>query len=128
MTVTSHPSSAVTTCLSPGVVRARIHELLGGFRLSAPNRSWVTPYSVFAVGAVRASASAAAAGVSPVNIEGTGLNDSAGTTKKFAVGAGGGLEFKITRSFGMDLDIRAVKAMDLRWYFRPTVGAYVRFH
>ena len=75
VTVTSHPSSVVTTCSSPGIVRARIHQLLGGCSLSAPIRNWVTPCSAFAVGAVRASASAAAAGVNPLSIEGTGLSE-----------------------------------------------------
>lgn len=119
-------------CLYCGIfqveVKARIHEFLGGFRVSAANRSPVIPYGAFVIGVVRPSASAAAAGVLPLNVPGVGLSSSGRPTVKFAAGAGGGLNFRITRDLGIALDIRAVKAMDLRWYFTPTVGFYVRFH
>jgi opacity protein-like surface antigen len=109
-------------------VKAGIHEFLGGFRVSAANRSLVTPYAEFGVGPVRPSASAAAAGVKPRNLPAMGLSDTSGPTMKFAAGAGGGLKFKLTRDLGVDLDVRAVKAMGLKWFFTPTLGFYVRFH
>lgn len=117
-------------CLFCGTagVKARIHGFLGGFRVAATNRSLVTPYGAFVVGAVRPSSSAAAEGVIPLDIAAVGLSNTGGPTLHFAFGAGGGLKFKISRDLGIDLDICAVKAMNLRWYFTPTVGFYVRFH
>lgn len=43
-------------CISLGMYSARHHEVMGGVRISAANRSRVTPYGALTVGAVNVSA------------------------------------------------------------------------
>ncbi len=101
--------------------RSRRHEVMGGIRASAVNRSRVTPYGALTAGAVVASTST-----------GTGMMGAATSTgrsdAKFAVSPGGGIDCKISRNVGVFLDFRAVKAFDIPWYGRTGAGVFFRWN
>lgn len=100
-----------------GIVSEKAHEFMGGIRVPFPNRSVVTPYVQTSIGGVHLVANAG-------NI--LGVTISAGTTK-FAVAPGGGIDFKVTRHFGLGIDIRAIKPVDIKWQYRATGVAFFRF-
>ncbi|MBI4905169.1 MAG: hypothetical protein HY820_16155 [Acidobacteria bacterium] len=111
-----------------GMYSARRHEVMGGVRISAANRSRVTPYGALAAGAVTTSVS----GQTGVRGGWTGMMGTAasagGSTAKFAVSPGGGIECKLRRNVGVFLDLRAVKAMDIEWYGRTATGVFFRWN
>ena len=95
-------------------ISGRIHEIVGGLRVSAPAR--LSPYAEVFGGAVRPNASASVLGVSA----GLGWNE-------WVLGGGGGFNFAFNRHFGLNFDLSILKASELQWYGRATVGAYSRF-
>lgn len=115
-----------TTCTRTGCISVdasgRLHELYSGMRFSAANRSHVTPYANVMIGGVHLSANSYFPDTGGFSISGARA-----TATKFAVIPGGGIDFKINRTFGTMFDIRAVKGMDLKWIFRASAGFYVRF-
>lgn len=113
---------------SLGMYSARRHEVMGGVRISAANRSRVTPYGALTAGAVTASAT----GQSGMMGGSAGMMGSATntgrTTARFAVSPGGGIDCKIGRNVGVFLDFRAVKAIDIGWYGRTAAGVFFRWN
>lgn len=113
---------------SLGMHSSRRHEVMGGVRISAANRSRVTPYGALTVGAVTASVSGRT-GVMGGSTDMMGTTASTGgSTAKFAVSPGGGIDCKIGRNMGILLDFRAVKAVDIEWYGRTAAGVYFRWN
>lgn len=113
---------------SLGMRSARRHEVMGGVRISAANRSRVTPYGALTAGAVTASVSGRT-GVMGGWTDMMGATASAGgSTAKFAVSPGGGIDCHIGRNVGIFLDFRVVKAIDIEWYGRTAVGVYFRWN
>ena len=113
---------------SLGMDSGRRHELMGGVRISAANRSRVTPYGTLTVGIVTAKA----AGESVMmggSVGMMGLAEGTGrSTARFAVSPGGGIDCKIGRNVGVFLDFRAVKAIDIGWYGRTATGVFFRWN
>jgi hypothetical protein len=113
---------------SLGMYSARRHEVMGGVRISAANRSRVTPYGALTVGAV-AARFAGQSGMMGGSLGMMGLATSTGqSTAKFAVSPGGGIDCKIGRNVGVFLDFRAVKAIDIAWYGRTSAGVFFRWN
>lgn len=111
---------------SLGMHSARRHEVMGGVRISAANRSRVTPYGALTAGAVTATATVLARRTGPL---GMGFDASAGgSIARFGVSPGGGIDCKIGRNVGVFLDFRAVKAVDIEWYGRTAAGVYFRWN
>jgi hypothetical protein len=91
----------------------RMHEFMGGLRLSFPNDSRVTPYAAGTFGAVRL-----------VNFGSSVSNPST----RFGVGAGLGLNIRIRPRIGIALDLHPVHAVSTEiWVVRLTAGMYYRF-
>ncbi len=110
-----------------GAVPARIREWMGGLRISTASRGRADPYLVVAAGDVQSSSSAGAEGVPARRFDGVGISDNSASTSRFGVGAGAGVDFRIMGRIGGVIDFRAVKGMDIRWFFRPTAGIRIRF-
>lgn len=111
-----------------GMNSAGRHEVMGGVRVSAVNRSRVTPYGALTAGAVATSGR-----------EGTGMmgggtammgttTSVVGSTAKVAISPGGGIDWKIGRNVGFFLDFRAVKAVNTDWYSRTVAGVFLRWN
>lgn len=113
---------------SLGMFSARRHEAMGGVRISAANRSRVTPYGALTAGAVTSLASGQAGMMGGLTgMMGTTARDG-GSTAKFAISPGGGIDWKIGRNVGAFLDFRAVKAVDTDWYSRTVAGVFLRWN
>lgn len=106
--------------------RLRRHEVMGGIRVSAANRSRVTPYGALTTGAVVASTGTGMMG----GVAGMmGAATSTGRSDaKFAVSPGGGIDCKISRDVGVFFEFRAVKAIDIPWYGRTAAGVFFRWN
>ena len=100
-----------------GIVSGKAHEFMGGVRVPFPGHSVVTPYIQTSVGGIHLVESAG-------NV--LGVSISAGDTK-FAVAPGGGIDFKVTRRFGLGIDMRAIKPVDIEWQYRATGVVFFRF-
>jgi hypothetical protein len=107
---------------SLGMYSARRHEVMGGVRISAANRSRVTPYGALTAGAVTASA-AGQSGMMGGSAGMIGPATNTGRTPPQSLGRFPGRRHrrKIGRNVGVLLDFRAVKAIDLGWYGRTAV-------
>jgi opacity protein-like surface antigen len=112
--------------LSPGVIpsgcnrvdlHSRIREFMGGVRLSVPNSSRITPYVRLSIGAVRQTTDSSP----PAPF--------AGSTDKteFGFAPGAGLDFKLTRHFGVGADATYVKADRFTGFYHVTGGVFFRF-
>lgn len=51
-----------------------------------------------------------------------------GSTAKFAISPGGGIDWRIGRNLGFFLDFRAVKAVNTDWYSRTVAGVFLRWN
>jgi hypothetical protein len=89
-------------------------EFMGGVRVSAPNRSRLTPHLQFSLGAVRQTSTS-----SPASF-------ASGKTE-FGLGPGAGVDCKITRHFGTSIDVNFVKANRLTGFYHVTGGVFFRF-
>jgi hypothetical protein len=87
------------------------NEFMGGFRISAPNRSAITPHVEFSLGAVKQTA---------------GDNFATGRTE-FGFGPGAGLDYKLTRHLGIGVDANYVKANRLPGFYHVTGSVFFRF-
>jgi hypothetical protein len=85
------------------VVHNRIQEFLGGVRFSLPNHSPITPHLQFSMGAVRRTSDP-----SPANSRLFLVMSSAQT--EFGLAPGAGLDYKLSRHFGVGVDANFVKA------------------
>ena len=90
------------------------HEFMGGVRISAPNRTRITPHLQFALGAVRQTSTSSPA-------------SSATGKTEFGFGPGAGLDYKLTRHFGIGVDANYVKANSLPGFYHVTGSVFFRF-
>jgi len=106
-----------------GFFNRRVHEYMGGFRFSIPNRSRITPY---------AGVSAGGAAVVDKFSSSSGFNSGSDSLKKFAIALGAGANYRITRRTGVNVDVRGVAVSfgfnsTPGWIIRTTGGFYFRF-
>ena len=113
---------------SLGMQSARRHEVMGGVRISAANRSRVTPYGAVTAGAVTDSVSGRTGGMGGSTDMMGATASAGGSIARFGVSPGGGIDCKVGRNVGVFLDFRAVKAVDIAWYGRTAAGVYFRWH
>jgi hypothetical protein len=111
-----------------GMNRLRRHEVMGGIRASAVNRSRVTPYGALTAGAVVASTSTGTGMMGGVPVMMGAATSTGRSDAKFAASPGGGIDCKISRNVGVFLDFRAVKAIDIPWYGRTGAGVFFRWN
>ncbi len=90
------------------------HEFMGGVRISAPNRTPITPHLQFALGAVRQTSTSSPASFATGETE-------------FGFGPGAGLDYKLTRHFGIGVDANYVKANRLPGFYHVTGSVFFRF-
>jgi Outer membrane protein beta-barrel domain len=88
----------------------RIHEFMGGVRFSVPNPSPITPHVHFGMGAVRQT------------------SDFSGSSRtEFGIAPGGGLDYKLSRHFGIGIDANFVKANRFTGFYHVIGGVFFRF-
>jgi hypothetical protein len=98
------------------VIHNRIQEFLGGVRFSVPNRSRITPHLQFSMGAVRRTSDPFSAAF---------VTSSAQT--EFGLAPGAGLDYKVSRHFGVGVDANFVKANRMTGFYHVTGGVFFRF-
>jgi len=103
----------------------QMHEFMGGFRFSIPNRSRITPYGAVSAGGAALTQKSSSSG------PGFSSADSHSMTS-FAFALGGGANYRLSRRTGINVDVRGVAvtfASDSvpAWMVRSTVGFYFRF-
>jgi hypothetical protein len=96
----------------------RIHEFMGGVRVSAINRTRFTPYVQMSLGTLRQTTD---------SLQTPQVSSTGGEITRFGVAPGLGVDVKLTRHFGIAIDARSVKAIDFHWLYRTTGGVFVRF-
>jgi len=90
------------------------HEFMGGVRISAPNRSRITPHLEFSLGAVKQTSTSSPA-------------DFATGKTEFGLAPGAGVDFKIMRHFGVGVDANFVKANRITGFYHVMGGVFFRF-
>lgn len=96
--------------------KARGHEYTVGGRVSFPLRG-VTPYGLGVLGGLRQAYRVDAGSASAVR---DGLTF-------FVVGGGAGMDVRVNRYFGLQVETRAMKSpRHSVWYIAPAVGIYLR--
>jgi hypothetical protein len=90
------------------------HEFMGGVRISAPNRSRITPHLQFSLEAVRQTSTSSPA-------------DFATERTEFGFGPGVGVDVKIMQHFGTSVDANFVKANRMTGFYHVMGGVYIRF-
>jgi hypothetical protein len=93
-------------------VGVRFTEVLFGLRVSASNRSRVTPFATGLFGFGRHSRTALSFSHSHTNV---------------GAGAGGGVEVNFTRTAGFRFEARATRGVDYPWLLHANFGAFYRF-
>jgi opacity protein-like surface antigen len=102
-----------------------MHEFMGGFRFSIPNRSRITPYAGISAGGVALT--------DRFSFSGGGVSSSGSSSStKFAFGLGAGANYRISRRTGINVDARGVAVSfgfdsTPGWIVRTTGGFYFRF-
>jgi hypothetical protein len=114
------PVFAVQGQFNVHVIQNRIQEFLGGVRFSVPNHSPITPHLQFSMGAVRRSSDP-----SPANSRSFLVMSSAQT--EFGLAPGAGLDYKVSRHFGVGVDANFVKANRMTGFYHVTGGVFFRF-
>lgn len=100
----------------------RLHELMGGFRFSAPNPTRFTPYGVVSAGALTLTDRTE----SRDPLSGDTSDSTSGT--HFAIAVGGGLNFTISPHFGLTVEARGIEPLpSSTWFLGATTGLYFRF-
>lgn len=116
-------------CSSSGCSRSHeretVHEFMGGFRFSAPNRSRITPYGTISAGGVALTENFSF--TSP-----SFSSTSSNSTTRFAAAVGAGAGFRTSRRTGINVDVRGVAVSfgfnsTPGWIVRTTGGFYFRF-
>jgi opacity protein-like surface antigen len=116
-------------CFSGGCSQShqsqQMHEFMGGFRFSIPNRSRIMPYGAVSAGGAALTQKFSSSG------PGFSSADSHSTTT-FAFALGGGASYRLSRRTGINVDARGVAvtfASDSTpgWMVRTTGGFYFRF-
>jgi len=118
-----------SVCFSSGCSQShrsqKMHEFMGGFRFSIPNRSRITPYAAISAGGV--------ALVSKFSLSSPGFSSAGNISEtKFAVATGGGANYRISQRSGINVDVRGVAvsfgfSSIPGWIVRTTGGFYFRF-
>lgn len=98
------------------VIQNRIQEFLGGVRFSVPNHSPITPHLQFSMGAVRRTSDPFFSAF---------VTSSAQT--EFGLAPGAGLDYKLSRHFGVGVDANFVKANRMTGFYHVTGGVFFRF-
>jgi opacity protein-like surface antigen len=103
----------------------KMHEFMGGFRFSIPNRSRITPYAGISAGGVALT--------DKFSFSGGGLSSAgADSMRKFAFAIGAGANYRISQRTGINVEARGV-AVSFGvhsipgWIVRTTGGFYFRF-
>jgi hypothetical protein len=91
------------------------YEFMGGVRISAPNRSRITPHLQISLGAIKQN--------SPLLLP-SGLTP--GKTE-FGFGPGAGVDYKLSRHFGVGVDANFVKANRFTGFYHVTGSVFFRF-
>ena len=100
----------------------RLHELMGGFRFSAPNPTRFTPYGVVSAGALTLTDRTE----SRDPLSGDTSDSTSGT--HFAIAVGGGLNFTISPHFGLTVEARARQpSPPLLWLLWPNPPTFLSF-
>ena len=116
-------------CFSGGCSQShasqQMHEFMGGFRFSIPNRSRITPYAAISAGGVVLHEKFSA------NSPGFSSSESDSMTK-FAFAIGGGANYRLTQRTGLNVDVRGVAVSfgfnsTPGWMVCTTGGFYFRF-
>jgi hypothetical protein len=113
------PDTRFLICLGVCIQQAsqdRIQEFLGGVRFSVPNHSPITPHLQFSMGAVRRTGDPLFSAF---------VTSSAQT--EFGLAPGAGLDYKISRHFGVGVDANFVKANRMTGFYHVTGGMFFRF-
>ena len=87
-----------------------IHEMMGGVRFSAVNRSRFTPYAGVSLGVVKQTS-----------------DDPPSRLTGFGFAPNAGVDVKLTRHFGVNTDAAYVKANRFTGFYRVTGGVVFRF-
>jgi hypothetical protein len=90
------------------------HEFMGGVRISAPNRSRITPHLEFSLGAVKQTSTSSPA-------------DFATGKTEFGLSPGAGVDYKLSRHFGLVVDANFVKANRITGFYHVMGGVFFRF-
>jgi len=98
------------------VIQNRIQEFLGGVRFSVPNHSPITPHLQFSMGAVRRTSDPFFAAFV-----------TSSTQTEFGLAPGAGLDYKISRHFGVGVDANFVKPNRMTGFYHVTGGVFFRF-
>jgi hypothetical protein len=98
------------------VIHNRIHEFLGGVRFSVPNHSPITPHLQFSMGAVRRTSDP----FFPAFVTSSAQTE-------FGLAPGAGLDFKLSRHFGVGVDANFVKANRITGFYHVMGGVFFRF-
>jgi hypothetical protein len=93
----------------------RIHEFMGGVRFSVSNHSPITPHVQFSMGAVRQTSDP-----SPANFSGSFRTE-------FGIAPGAGLDYKLSRHFGIGVDANFVKANRITGFYHVMGEVFFRF-
>ena len=102
-----------------------MHEFMGGFRFSIPNRSRITPYGAISAGGVVLS--------DKFSLSSPGFSSAGSNSQtKFAFAPGAGVNFRISQRTGINVDARGVAvsfgfSSIPGWIVRTTGGFYFRF-
>jgi opacity protein-like surface antigen len=103
----------------------QMHEFMGGFRFSIPNRSRITPYGAISAGgvALHETFSSSSPGFSSAT---------SNSMTKFAFAIGGGANYRISQRTGINVDVRGVAVSfgfnsTPGWIVGTTGGFYFRF-
>jgi len=110
------PVFAVQGQFNVHVIQNRIQEFLGGVRFSVPNHSPITPHLQFSMGAVRRTSDPFFAAF---------VTSSAQT--EFGLAPGAGLDYKVSRHFGVGVDANFVKANRMTGFYHVMGGVFFRF-
>jgi hypothetical protein len=98
------------------VIHNRIQEFLGGVRFSVPNHSPITPHLQFSMGAVRRTSDP----FFPAFVTSSAQTE-------FGLAPGAGLDFKLSRHFGVGVDANFVKANRITGFYHVMGGVFFRF-
>jgi len=90
------------------------HEFMGGFRISMPNPTRITPHLDLAAGAIKQTSTSSPASFSDGRTE-------------FGFAPGIGADIKVMRHFGVSIDANFVKANHMTGFYHVMGGLYFLF-
>lgn len=102
-----------------------LREFTGGVRATVFGRRVLHPYGTLTAGVARTHESALA---QIQTIASLALDSGGEPAVKPAIGIGGGMELRLSKSLALNLDFRAIKALGMAWSLQPSIGIGVRLH